>query len=716
MNIITKKGSLTKFLDDWVIFSFSSKLKFAIKVALSIALAFLISFYMGWSQVSTAGITIMLIVSAGGVSDSILLGAVRAIGTVIGAAIGLFLLALFPQERFIYLLCMSLMIFILVYLYHSYQGDSTVFMLIIMMIMKVFKGGEIDDSFLFGVDKTYMTLFGIAVYAMVGVFLWPSKKENRVKQDAAGVVEAQLKYFMNLHSEDANALLKNALEIEKKFQNSYSKIKEGSFEMTFDGKIWESINYNYKILNDNFTLLAMHLRDKDELEYRKYILNYDELISNINTMLEAQLGFWKENKSIKITSKLDIQYDENSLQEISHLKKANVISVVKSLFDIHNTLMKIVDRLNSINGEKSQISFENEVLKQPKFIWFNPESFKGAFQTFCIFWFACGFWIYLNPPGGFMLVFLATMLSILTSNSPLKPSILTMLFTIGFIFSTVAYIFVLPNLTYGWELALFIFFYVFIAFYVINPKITIFFLLGMFLLSIENTMHYSFAVYINILLMFYIFLFILLIFYYIPFSTKPEILFVTMKYRFFKHAKGLIKVSSNKKLFFSKTRESYHIKHMELTLAKMKLWATKIDANYFDKNKLGDLMAFAGECEALSNKLTLLAKDKKTTKNRLTEKLMAFENANTFLKIINNWEDSSTHKNNNIDSVKNIFEKIEMRLEEFKSSLKLDIYTREEVLEFYVSLGLYQSTWQTAIKCNDTLTNIDWQNLQMKKF
>ena len=127
-------------------------------------------------------------------------------------------------------------------------------------------------------------------------------------------------------------------------------------------------------------------------------------------------------------------------------------------------------------------------------------------------------------------------------------------------------------------------------------------------------------------------------------------------------------------------------------------------------------MAFAGECEALSNKLTLLAKDKKTTKNRLTEKLMAFENANTFLKIINNWEDSSTHKNNNIDSVKNILGKIEMKLEEFKSSLKLDIYTKEEVLEFYVSLGLYQSTWQTAIKCNDTLTNIDWQNLQMKKF
>ena len=97
---------IKSFFDEWVFFKFSDKLKFAIKVSLSLTLAYMIPMAMGWAQPNTAAITVMLIASVGGVSESVTKGIIRVIGTIIGASLGIALISLFPQERLLYLLCL----------------------------------------------------------------------------------------------------------------------------------------------------------------------------------------------------------------------------------------------------------------------------------------------------------------------------------------------------------------------------------------------------------------------------------------------------------------------------------------------------------------------------------------------------------------------------------------------------------------------------------
>ncbi|MDF1881369.1 FUSC family protein [Sulfurimonas sp. MAG313] len=104
------------------IFEVSDKFKFAVKTSLSMVLAFIIPFYLGWTQASTAATTVMLIAATGSVRDSIYKGILRLLGTIIGAVIGLSLIALFPQDRLLYLFSMSLVISLIVYLYYAYQG------------------------------------------------------------------------------------------------------------------------------------------------------------------------------------------------------------------------------------------------------------------------------------------------------------------------------------------------------------------------------------------------------------------------------------------------------------------------------------------------------------------------------------------------------------------------------------------------------------------
>lgn len=396
-------------------------MKFSIKLSITMVIAFLLPMSMGWSQPSTAAITVMLIASASGVDESISKGFLRVIGTIIGAIVGLGLIAIFPQDRLLYLVSLSLILAIIIYLYYAYRGDSSTFMLSAMVIMMIFLHGP-ENAFIYGIDRTYMTIFGIAVYTVVGVFLWPMKS------------------------------------------------------------------------------------DKVELE-------------------------------------------EASKDELTSLERLS-------------------------------------------FVFLDPDNFKSTLQLLSVFWASTLFWIVFNPPGGFLLVILATLLGLFTTFSPLKPIVLMALLTFGFIFATAMYIFVLPNLVYAWELALFIFVYTFIAFYFIPPKITIFFLLGMFLLGIDNTMNYNFALYLNILLVFYLFLIVLMLFHNFPFSTRAEHLFITYKKRYFKHLSSFLSTNN-------KARQEFHRVHLELLVTKMHLWGSKIDTNYFTHVTVEQISEFIDKCEQL---------------------------------------------------------------------------------------------------------------------
>ena len=80
-------------------------------------------------------------------SEAILKGAMRAFGTVIGAIIGMSLIALFPQDRVVYLISLSLIVTMVLYVLHAYKGDPNIFMLTAMTIMMFFKNGEVYDVF-----------------------------------------------------------------------------------------------------------------------------------------------------------------------------------------------------------------------------------------------------------------------------------------------------------------------------------------------------------------------------------------------------------------------------------------------------------------------------------------------------------------------------------------------------------------------------------------
>ncbi|MCV5918662.1 FUSC family protein, partial [Escherichia coli] len=76
-----------------------------------------------------------------------------------------------------------------------YQKDPTLLMLTGVMTLMMSNGGDAEGAFLYGVDRAYMTVFGVVVYTLVGTFLFPTKTEQNLRQLIEQLNQAQRALF-----------------------------------------------------------------------------------------------------------------------------------------------------------------------------------------------------------------------------------------------------------------------------------------------------------------------------------------------------------------------------------------------------------------------------------------------------------------------------------------------------------------------------------------
>jgi uncharacterized membrane protein YgaE (UPF0421/DUF939 family) len=701
--------------------SLSDKLKFSIKVSLSMALAYLIPISQGWSQASTAPITVMLIAAMGSVSESVMKGAMRVAGTVIGAVIGMTLIALFPQERMLYLFFLSITVAIPLYLVRAYKGDPSIFMLSAMTMMMVFKNGEVDDVFIYGLDKTYMTVFGIMIYTLVGVFVWPVDIEDTSTKNAIKLSQTQSELFLSRDDleEKRHALLARLVENETLLEASTMDTNSTAINL----QQWHSIIHNNKNINQYLTLLSMHDSERYVDHLDAYVPNFTLLESEISNLFDAIKVSWEQKLQINLSEDITLEYHAAKIKELSHMQRASLLTTVQEMQKLYQELRTLATKLNRIHSPLPTFFDIEEIPENKRFIWGDIEHLKGVLVTFIIFWAATFFWIEFNPAGGFMIVALATGLSVLTTFTPIKPSMLIIVITISFIFAILMYVAVLPHLRYGWQLGLFIFIYSFIAFHLINPKMTIFFLIGLFTFNIANTMYYDFAIFLLILLMFYLFLILLHIFYYVPFSTKPEHLFIVMKNRFFYLIRKMLergrKEREGKISFFDVLAAKYSETHLMSTVKKMQLWANGIDAGYFDTLDNEKLLLFTKESEKFAYLVELLYhRDLEMKENPLLQVV----SQNYTLPSLSDLLDKYTNKKKEddaedvlIDKQKTVYD-IEAYLSKLLEDINFESYAKKDIAELYENIALRKNVWLSFFKCQMIMQELDFRLLEQSRF
>lgn len=718
-----KQTPISERLGSLLSFTPSDKFKYAVKASLSVMLVYLISFSQGWDHATTAADAVLLIAVAGTVAQSVMKGLLRLSGTIIGAVIGIALIALFPQERMLFLFSLSVLVTFFFYLARAYKGDMTVFTLISLTMMLVFyDGSNADQAFLYGIHRTYMIVFGIAVFTLVGILLWPAKVKEGMVGSVVELLDTQLELYRKREAERSvrKALYEKLQTQEIELESSAVAIASDTESLSRSQR--NTLFQDIKSIDETLMLLSYHDESDFADKYSEYIKNFDRADKDIEHMLFSLKRAVTEKKEIEIPPAWEADYNDEAMRKLSHIDRAAMTATVMDIRNLHRQLRCLAEKFNTILSPYPT-SFDLSEVKTSAFNWLDIEDIKGSLVTFLIFWTTVAFWILVNPPGGFFVVTLATYLSVLTTYSLIKPTALIILFTFSFIFATAMYVFVLPNLHYAWELGLFLFLYAFIGFYFINLQIAIFFLLGSTILYIVNPMYYNFQLFLIVLFMFYLFLFTLLLFYYIPFSTKPEVMFRIVRRRFFRLSANLLERSNrfllDKDSFWGRIKAWYARNHLMNSARKMQIWAGKIDTNYFDTLDAEKLIAFTKECETFAYLLQMMYTEEISSTNnaliqRLKEENIKFDLSRVLTQYAQGKEPAEIKSIWRDDQ--KIIAAIEEHLVDFFSYIEPDKYTPEEMIRFYEFLAIRRNVWVSFFNCQNLMEELDFAILERSRF
>ncbi len=725
----------------------NEKIKFAIKVSLSLTLAFLVPFAMGWSQASTAATTVMLIASTGGPRESLSNGTMRLLGTLVGAVIGLLLVGLFAQERLLYMLSVSLVVSFIFYFRNAYQQDPTLLMLTGVTTLMMSNGGDAAGAFLYGVDRAYMTVFGVVVYTLVGTFLFPVKTEQNLKQLIQQLNQAQQSLFVAMikkfensdgtHALDTNEaepseeteaditpvdideLIEEVFTAQNNLEQRFATVSVECSDVSAYIKEWRSaVHLSKQITQQLSVAVHSHFNFKED---RPCIDNFDQTVAEIKQLFQTCQQVWDNKETAYRAKPFKVKHNQESLDLAPHLIKGSAITLGFLLESMHLHLSRLAESISCIDSVTDNLSFEIELPKaKSKFLWWDAENFKTAVKTFVTYWVAGLIWIYFNPPGGYSFVIFSTIFMSLLSFIPVHPILLLVLFTFGFLFAVPSYLFLLPQMELGLELGLFIFIYTFIGFYLFNGPVTIFYMIGLFVLGLDNTMFYHFGIMMTIMTLFYMIVLMIIFSHYFPFSSKPEHLFLTLKERYFRHTSALFtSYQQQSNSVFTALKRTLHLVTLNASVKKLKVWGSKINHKHFDQTTPEAVEAFSKACDVLCNHINvLMLAEKKLLANPLINSLRQ-QHRDTILPLMAGAL-ASHQLTEELDTVfkqySQDYQSFEDKLEAFFSDLDLSDYANSEIAGFYILLNLKRNVFEAIKHCKQTYEDIDWVNLQQNRF
>lgn len=773
----------------WLIpFCLSDKFKFAFRVAVSLTFAYLFPMAMGWSNPSTAATTVMLIASTGSRRESLAKGTLRVLGTLLGGFIGLVLVGMFAQDRMLYLLVVSLVVTVVFYIRSAYLNDPTLFMLTGVTTLMMYHGGDAQGAFLYGIERIYMTVFGVVVYTLIGIFLFPPRVEKNLHQMADALAAAQKALFdaicqppeslssetvshmadksqaaefqtdksrstdterivsdagsgsapqtqtqtqaqphispeadKNASHTDLMALTQAMFAAQKAFDTRYQTLNADCSEISAYKTEWDGAQALFSQITDLLAMAArQHPRAGGHPEH--YIRDFSARCEEITALFASLPEAWESKEVYPLVALEPIECDGDVLKQASHLYRGEAITLNYLLGQLQEKLCQLRTCISSIDSVTGGLGLDLPTpAATPDFRWWDAENAKTSIKVLLTYWLATAFWINFNPPGGYNVVIYSALLVSLLSYMPIHPVLLLILFTLGFAFSVPSYVFILPQLTIGSELAVFIFLYTFIGFYLLKGPVTIFFLLGMFTIGINNTMVYNFNITITIVTMFYLITFTVILSHYLPFTSRPEALMLIFRERFFRHCYRLFRLMQKPKLTIrDRILRRWHRVTMQATLGKMKVWSQKVPTKSFPDIDQQDMAAFIAACEVFQHHLLMLDRGKsKLSDNEIVLNAQKKHRDQILPAVAKSLmaapekRDPPPHES---EDLRQDYHELEHRLDQYFEHIVLEKHSSKDIAGFYFFLNLKKNLFESLMLCKRAHDQVPWSALRMTRF
>ncbi|WP_299688200.1 FUSC family protein [uncultured Vibrio sp.] len=407
---------------------FSASTKEAIKVALSIVIALCLALWFEWEKPYWAAIAVSVMALNESFAHSLNKGHNRLLGTLLGVSYAFFLVAMFSQERFLFLTFLTAFLAVCIFMSSDEKyGYAFSIGFIVCCIITCMGGFDSANTFQYAVIRLQETILGVAVFSFVFRLLWPADSEQKFLGYFESSRTALIKAMQNPDTIDSEALANNALTINK-LKQLLNLPLSGSYHLKQHIKAWRLRVQEMAHLQDK---LAQHTSG-------------------------------------------DLQQTEDWPDLIDRMENFNVLTPSQPLLDDNERINLNLDRHATWHKERRT------------FVQHLNEDGRKVIQGVSMFVTSLLIWIYLPVPGGFIFPMIAGVMSSLLPTMP--PSAIKHAFfgTIGTGTAILLeYVFVMPMMSELWQLALFYFVNVIIIWKVFSaPNLMIHRVLGINLLVV----------------------------------------------------------------------------------------------------------------------------------------------------------------------------------------------------------------------------------------
>jgi uncharacterized membrane protein YccC len=719
----------------------SRKAKEAIKLALALTITYGIALQMNWDKPLWAGLAVAL-VSLATVGQSFNKAAMRMLGTLVATVMALTIIAFSVQDRWLFMLYLSLWVGFCTYMMggprHQYFWNICG---LVSIIVCMSSGPDSANAFRIAILRSQETGLGILVYSLVAILLWPTRSRAEFDVTAANlskiqhkILQAFLEQKRNRDKEDGiNELQAQLLQLQTRFGQLLDAAETDSYEVWEMRQEWRKFQ---RLSTDFAATMAEWHRSFTELQMidirslipdlESFGIELDRRFTDIKGMLAGQPPDHQPRA-------IDLALDKSGLESLSHFHRAALAVTRTRLLHLEaltRSLSEVVQNIQGFGQAAAVVEYEPEA--HVGFVP-DPDRLAGAARVMTTLWLTYFILIYTpDIPGGPGLVNMAGVFAMIFVGTPQLPiSKMFMPVAGSVLFGAFIHIFIMPQLSTFYELGLLLFATTFAICYLFaapQQALSKIFGLALFLAiaNIANQQIYSFLVITTTAMIFMIIFLLLSVIMNIPFSARPEKVFLRLLSRYFRSCNYLMhnmrRDDQEQETIFKHWQKNYHMNQLAFLPKKLAVWARFIDTGILPGSSPQQIQAVLAGMQTLSYRFRELLAERGEARvpsflaQELQSDIQAWRKGveETLQRL------ASDHEAGSKETLQERFAALVDRLEQ-QIATTLDRTAEKQASDrdnekFYRLLGVYRGVSEALVECAGSTHTINWSRWQEERF
>ena len=574
----------------------STRFKEAFKIGLAMAIAYGISLSMGWDNPKWAGFAIVA-VSQATVGQSLNVGVMRMLGTLIAAVVALTLIALFPQDRWAFMLALSAYIGFCTYMMGDARRQYFWFVsAFVCVIIALEAGPDAVDAFETAILRAEETGLGILVYSLLTVVLWPTNSRARFDDAVSALAETHLKLYrvylqrMGGQGDPAEARSLRVQEVQQhaRFEQLLDAALTDSYEVWEVRRQWRQYRRQLANLAATMELWRESFAEVSELDLRRLLPDLERFGEELDQRFAQMSRMLSGQPPERRPTAHEVTFDKTEIRALPHFQRAALAVTRARLQHLEVLTRALFDTVSDIKGYGRAAAASKEVSAAPVPFLFDPDRLVSVVRVMASLWLAFLALIYINDlPGGTAFVIVVTVFGMQLATAPQLPmSKLFAPIAIAVLFTGVLYVFVMPQFSTFAGLGGLIFAVTFgFAYLFAEPRQalarSVCLALFVMVIAVTNEQTYSFLAFANTALLFPLGFALLALTAYVPASPRPDHAFLRLLRRFFRSSEYLMTTMHwdwpQKATALDRWRRAFHAREMATLPRKVGTWARFIN-------------------------------------------------------------------------------------------------------------------------------------------